>query len=265
MLVFDDFYLVETTQFIDSKIESIFKIAIEEESDSSAHEQTTEFLEQLIEVIEDLCWLVLRVSEELRSRNLMKKYKNGYEAVLEVIMGVERIYRGIRRGTSGLPRNRDYATENIFKNIQITALDDAKEQWSTWIDELRDSNEELKWNSRYREGKIFEQKCVRVLTVTLTALKKIKLKCFNEYLKDELCDDLIELGETIVPIAKDSTRLLLIHSHSSFQICDQMFKLDTKLNELIELLELTDDEWFMNCKKEMNLMCEKISAMNPMR
>lgn len=256
---------MEVTQFIDNKIESIFKVAMEEESEPCAHEQTAEFLEQLIEVIEDLCWLILRVPEHLCSRNLMKKYKNGYETVLEVIMGVERIYRGIRRGTSGLPRNRDYATEHIFKNIQITALNDTKEQWNTWIDELRDSNEELKRNSRHRGEETFEHKCVRVLAVTFNVFKKIKLKYFDEYLTNGLCDDLIELGETIVPIAKDSTRLLLIHSHSNFQICDQMFKLNKNVHEMIVLLELTEDKWFINCLNEIDCLCEEISVMNPMR
>lgn len=256
---------MEVTRFIDNKIESIFKIAMEEESEPCAHEQTAEFLEQLIEVIEDLCSLILRVPANLCSRNLMKKYKNGYETVLEVIMGVERIYRAIRRGTSGLPRNRDYATEHVFKNIKITALDDTKEQWNTWIDELRDSNEELKKSSRHGGEERFEHKCIRVLTVVFNAFKKIKLNCFNEHLTNEICDDLIELGEIVIPIVKNSTRLLLIRSRSNYQICDQMFKLNTKLHELIAMLELTDNEWFINCLKEMDCLCEEISEMNPMR
>jgi len=254
--------LVEVTQFIDTKIEAIFKLAIEEESNSL--EQTAEFLEQLIEVIEDLCWLILRVPEDRCSRNLLKKYKNGYEIVLNNAIGVERIWRGIRRGTASIPRNRDYATEYIFKNIQITALNDLKEQWNSWIDQLWESNEELKKNSRFIMGS-FERKCNRVMTVVFNVFKKIKLTCFNEELSNELCDELIESGESIISLVKGLTRLLLIYPRSNLQVCDQILKLNSKLHDLIELLNQTDEEWFKNSMKEINSLSEEIIEMNPMR
>lgn len=254
---------MEVTLFIDTKIEAIFKLATETE-ESNSLEQTAEFLEQLIEVIEDLCWLILRIPEDRCSRNLLKKYKNGYEVVLDALMGLERIWRGIRRGTAGIPRNRDYATEYIFKNIQITALSDLKEQWNNWIDQLRESNEELKKDSHFRSG-LFEQKCHRVITVVFNVFKKIKLTCFNDDLSNELCDDLIDSGESIMPLVKESTRLLLIYPRSNLQVCDQILKLNYKVHDLIELLNLGDEEWFKNSLTEINMSTEEIIEMNPMR
>lgn len=254
---------MEVTLFIDTKIEAIFKLATETEEPNSL-EQTAEFLGQLIEVIEDLCWLILRIPEDRCSRNLLKKYKNGYDIVLDTLMRLERIWRGIRRGTAGLPRNRDYATEYIFKNIQITALSDLKEQWNNWIDQLRESNEELKKNSHFRL-RSFEQKCHRVITVVFNVFKKIKLKCFNDDLSNEICDDLIDSGESIMPLVNESTRLLLIYPRSNLQVCDQILKLNHKIHDLIELLNLGDEEWFRNSLTEINMSTEEIIEMNPMR
>ena len=253
---------MEVTQFIDTKIEAIFKLAIEEEANLT--EQTAEFLEQLIEVIEDLCWLILRVPEDQCSRNLLKKYKIGYETVLEIVMGVERIWRGIRRGTAGLPRNRDYATEHIFKNIPITALNDLKEQWNNWIEQLRESNEELKRNLHLRIG-AFEIKCSRIIAVVFNVFKKIKLKCITQDLSNELCDQLIESGESIISLVKESIRLLLISPHSDLQVCDQILNLNSKLNDLIGLVNVQNDDWFIDSMKEINLMGEEIIEINPIR
>jgi hypothetical protein len=256
---------VELTQFIDNKIESIFKLATEPEPEESTNslEQTAEFLEQLIELIEDLCWLILNVPSDRCSRNLLKKYKNGYESILDTLMGLERIWRGIRKGTASIPRNRDYATEYIFKNIQITALNDLKEQWNTWIDHLRESNEELKKDS----GSFERKKCQRIITVTFNIFKKIKLTCFHEDedLSNELCDELIDKGESIMPLVKGSTRLLLIYPRSNLQVCDQIFKLNSNLDDLIKLLNLMDEGWFKNSLNEINLLTEEIMEMNPQR
>ena len=256
-------FLVEITQFIDNKIESIFKLATKTEEENSL-ELTAEFLEQLLEAINDLCWLILRIPEDLCSRSLLKKYKKGFEVVLNTLMGLERMWRGIRSGIIDIPRSRDYATCSIFKNMQITALNDLKEQWNDWIDQLRESNDEIKKNYSFRL-RSFEQKCHRFITVVFNIFKKIKLTIFVENLSNGLCDELIEQAESIVPLLKEATRLLLIYPHSNLQVCNHLMKLNQEVQNLIECLNLMDEKWFVDSLKEINLLSAEIDGMNPIR
>ena len=132
------------TQLIDNRIESIFKIAHEEESDTSAHLLTSEFLVQLIEICNDLCWLIASIPERLTGRRLFNQYLMGFEDVIKILLGMERIWWSIRKGYSGLPRNRDYSTAHLFVKIKTDHVENACDQFNNWINELNQSVNVLK-------------------------------------------------------------------------------------------------------------------------
>ena len=240
-------------------MESIFKIAHEEKDEISAHLLSNEFLEQLIEVLEDLRWLISGIPEG-NGRHLLRRYLDAFEKVMEIVKGTERIWWSIRRGQSGLPRNRDYCTDHLFKDLPISSQANTLENWEKYMTTLKESTDGL----RPMQG-TFKIKCKRILLITFNIFKKIKIKHLMASPAHKLLDDLLDSADPIITIINRITRLLLIDSGgNNFMICDQLCTLNDQLHELIRFF---DDEngWFEAKLKEIDFNCESLSEMNPMR
>lgn len=260
--------LVEVTQFIDNKVEAIFKVAQEERSDSIAHQLTNEFLEQLIEVVEDLCWLIVRIPVDRCGKHLLRRYENGFKEVLGVLRGIERIWRSIRSGHGSIPRNRDYTTEHVFKSLYVNTLHDTRSHWDSYTNQLKEFNDAIGsggGNSRRESDGKFKEKCHRVIGTVYAIFKKIRLSLLTEHLEIDVCDRLLDSSESILLLVKESCRLLLIYPRSSMQVCDQIFKLNRKMHEMIEENKMNEEPWFADNLRVIDDICEQISEMNPNR
>ena len=262
--------LVEMTRFIDLKIESIFRIAQEEESDTSAHLLTSEFLAQLIEKCDDLCWLILRIPEDLIGRRLLKKYFDAFEAVIKTLLGMERIWWAIRRRDSGLPRNRDYSTVHLFAILRTDSLDDARDQFHIWINELNESISPLKHVNTIANSNNpcdIEYRSSRIVFIAFHMVKRSHLNTAFK-LKDQgqLIDGILDSSEDLILSVKDLTISILMNPPSLLEIYRQSLAINQRLNQLIGLLQVDEeDEWFKDRLKEIDEICEEINENSPIR
>ena len=242
------------TQLIDNRIESVFKIAQEEESDTTAHLLTSEFLAQLIEICDDLSWLIIRIPEELTGKRLYKQYLTGFEEVIKTLLGMERIWWSIRRGYSGIPRNRDYSTAHLFANLKSDAVDYARDQFNSWIADLNESITLLKRSDKISNG-------TRIVFCTFNIIKKIRLN--NAFVTQTRCiDEILDASECLISNLKD---ILSSFLKSSDVNSSKVLLLIRQLYMLMGLLQLDDDVWFKNHLKEIDEICEEIEEMNPNR
>lgn len=255
---------MEVTQFIDNKVEAIFKVAQDEASDSVSRRSIDEFLEQLIEVVEDLCWLIVRVPDGSCGKHLLRRYENGFRECIGVLRGIERIWRSIRSGHGSIPRNRDYSTAHIFKSLQTSTLLNTRSQWESYIIQIKEFTEAIRDKSQESDGK-FKEKCRRMIGAVYVIFKKIRLDLLTEDLDIAACDNILDSSESIMVLVKESCRLLLTHSRSNFQVCDQIFKLTQRTHDLIESSKLNEEQWFMSNLVVIDEICEEISVMNPIR
>lgn len=251
--------LVENTRFINNKIEAIFRVAQEESSDSVAEEMTQEYLEPLIDLIKDLFWLIRGISEDRCSRHLYKQYTKAAESVLEIILGLERIWISIRSGHSGIPRIRDWSTEHFFKNLPTDSQEDAKNQWTEWIEEMKDINDQVKrirpFNAHMRSNRIIE--------ITFNIMKKVRLTYLTQDLSPGACDQLLEMGEEVTRVVRRITSLT--RSSDTYQ-CNQIISdLNESMNQLVLWMELDETAWFKDNLRTFNEICNEISLSNPCR
>lgn len=254
------------TKLIDNKIESIFKIAQEEQSDTTAHLPTSEFFDQLIELCDDICWLILRIPENSTGRRLLKKYVNGFEEVLETLRGMERIWWSIRRGYSGLPRNRDYSTAHLFSNLKTDAIEEARGQFNEWIDDLAEFISVLKQVDIEKRPSVMRSS--KLIFIAFNIIKKIRL---NNYFvqQDQPNDFILDSSESLISLLKDLTSCTLIIPPSILTIHRLSCSLNLHLHELIEMSEvMREDEWFKVRLGEVDGICEEIDEIdeiNPIR
>lgn len=206
--------------------------------------------------------MISNLSADHLGRHLFKKYFNAFESVIEIVKGIERIWWAIRKGYSGIPRNRDYSTCHLFKNLKLTSLDDTLERWDDCIVQLKESFDSLKLNNNNNS----DEKCIRIISITLNIFKKIKLNHLRS-ISIKQSDDLQDNAVEIVQISKESTRLLLINQSNPF-LCTQMYSLNGKLHLLTDFITMEGSEskgWFEVNLKEIDEICESLSLMHPTR
>lgn len=136
-------HIDEITTFIDSKIDGILRVAVDEKDEEIATDLTFEYVEQLIEVIEDISWIFSQMPLRC-GEHFWKLYVRRLERVFDVVEGIERIWWAIRKGLGGLPRSRDYSTAYLFKNIAVSAGEDAQKKWDVHVEKLREACEAMK-------------------------------------------------------------------------------------------------------------------------
>jgi hypothetical protein len=255
----------EVTLSIDRKIESIFKLAQEEQNESSLCELTDEFLEQLVEQVHDLTWLILSVPLQIGFQ-LWRRYRSGFSRVIEKIEGIERIWWSIRRGLSQIPRNRDYSTCDEFKRLPCSNLEDVRLRWDEYINQLREATS----NEEEENSGAFKRKCHQMIRLTWTVFKKIKLKHLS--LKDKVIgaeesDSLIDLAESIISVALDVKFVLSTDQNSldHVRMTAQLTFLAKQLQNLVIIVSIEDDCWFENSLERIDRLIEEINEHNPMR
>lgn len=252
---------------MDTKIEEIFKAAQVEITDSTSSPMTNEFLEQLIELAEDLCWLAVEIPVNCHGKHLLKKYENGFKEIIGILRGLERIWRSIRLGFGGIPRNRDYSTEHTFKSLQTSPLLDTRNQWDSHNTEIKESIDAIQRNSSTTESSDtkFKGKCKRIIGAVYAIFKKIRLTLLSENLDFITCDTILDESDQIILIVKESCRLLMINPRSNHQICDQIFEINRRVHDLILFCKLDDEKWFKDHLLFIDAICEELSEMNPIR
>lgn len=130
--------------YIDNKIESVWRIALEEADDGEATRQVFEFLDMIIEEVDEMHFLMLRLPLQC-GEHLWLAYRECVEEELAVVLGLERVYWALRRGLgNNLPRRKDFSVAHRFKTLPSTALEDAQRRWQSFCDTLKESCEELK-------------------------------------------------------------------------------------------------------------------------
>ncbi len=116
---------------------------MDEPDDWRATRLVFEFLDMIIEEVDALHFLMLRLPLQC-GEHFWLAYRERVEEEMSVVLGVERIYWSLRRGLGELPRRRDFSCAHRFKTLPLCALEDAQKRWESFCDTLRESCEELK-------------------------------------------------------------------------------------------------------------------------
>lgn len=139
--------------YIDNKIESVMRLAVEETDDQCATHQVFEFLDMIIEEVEAMRFLSLRLPLQC-GEHFWRAYRDRVEEEMQMVLGVERIYRAIRGGFGEMPRRRDYSLTHRFKTLPLSALEDTQKRWESHCDVLREACEAVKGIVRAQAGSV---------------------------------------------------------------------------------------------------------------
>jgi hypothetical protein len=113
--------------------------------------QVDEFLERIIEAVNSLPWLLVRMPPQC-GEHLWTLYRERAEQLLTAVERCESIFWAIRRGFGQLPRRRDFSSLHLFRSLPLSALEDAQKRWDVHLEHLRDACEEMKALVRPRPG-----------------------------------------------------------------------------------------------------------------